>query len=71
MGSITIETEADSRLPVRNYVRFLETKEDLRELFEERVRDAIADAERSIPGLRIDVVVRMALESEGDTDGKT
>lgn len=71
MGSITIETEADSRLPVRNYVRFLEIKEDLRELFEEKVRDAIADAERSIPGLRIDVVVKMALENDGGADGKS
>lgn len=63
MGSIQEETVNKQHLNVEEYVKYLKTKENMREFLDKAgVEDFIQDAEKSIDGMTVDVIVKYSVE---------
>lgn len=63
MGSIQEETVNKQHLNVEEYVKYLKTKENMREFLDKvGVEDFIQDAEKSIDGMTVDVIVKYSVE---------
>lgn len=63
MGSIQEETVNKQHLNVEEYVKYLKTKENMREFLDKAgVEDFIQNAEKSIDGMTVDVIVKYSVE---------
>lgn len=62
MSSISIETNNESRLRVEEYVRYIRIKDQVQQVLDtEEIRGMLRDAEESINGLTIDIVIKFSV----------
>ncbi|HLB71995.1 MAG: hypothetical protein OIN88_05590 [Candidatus Methanoperedens sp.] len=62
MSSISIETNNESRLRVEEYVRYIRIKDQVQQVLDtEETRGMLRDAEESINGLTIDIVIKFSV----------
>ena len=62
MSSISIETNNESRLRVEEYVRYIRIKDQVQQVLDtEEIRGMLLDAEESINGLTIDIVIKFSV----------
>ena len=65
MGSIQEESHNEEHLNVEEYVKYLKTKENIREFLDKAgVEDFLQGAEKSIGGLTVDVIVKYSVETK-------
>lgn len=65
MSTISFETINESSLTVDEYVRFLKIIEDLKGMLKKaKIEDVLRESEESIPGLRIDIILRSVVEKK-------
>ncbi len=63
MSSISIETINENQLTVQEYVRFSGIKQQVEKLLEDKnIRAALAEHERNIRGLSIDLTIKYTIE---------
>ena len=63
MGSIQEETVNEQHLNVEEYVKYLKTKENIMEFLDKAgVESFLQEAEKSIGGLTVDVIVKYSVE---------
>ncbi len=61
MSSISTEAENENQLTVEEYVRYVKLKENLKQALDKNIKDILHEAEESIDGLTIDVVVKYSV----------
>lgn len=61
MSSISTEAENENQLTVEEYVRYVKLKENLRQALDKNIMDMLREAEESIDGLTVDVVVKYSV----------
>lgn len=61
MSSISTQTENENQLTVEEYVRYVMLKENLRQALDKNIKDMLREAEESIDGLTVDVVVKYSV----------
>lgn len=64
MSSISTEAENENQLTVEEYVRYVKLKENLRQALDKNIKDMLREAEESIDGLRVDVVVKYSVNKK-------
>ena len=65
MSSISIESNNENQLTVDEYVRLKKVQERIRNIFEkEDINETLQDAERSIEGLSIDLIIKYAVSKK-------
>jgi len=70
MSTISLETINESSLTVDEYVRFLRIVESLRGMLEKAgIEDFLRESEESLPGLRIDIILRSVIEKKSNISG--
>ena len=68
MSSISIESNNENELTVDEYVRLKKNQEIVRNILEkENIYETLQDAERSIEGLSIDIIVKYAVSKKRQT----
>jgi len=61
MSSISTESENENQLTVEEYVRYVKLKENLNQALDKNIKDMLREAEESIDGLTVDVVVKYSV----------
>lgn len=61
MSSISTEAENENQLTVEEYVRYVKLKENLSRVLDKNIMDMLREAEESIDGLTVDVVVKYSV----------
>ncbi len=61
MSSISTEAENENQLTVEEYVRYVKLKENLGQVLDKNIMDMLREAEESIDGLTVDVVVKYSV----------
>jgi len=61
MSSISTQTENENQLTVEEYVRYVKLKENLNQALDKNIKDMLREAEESIDGLTVDVVVKYSV----------
>lgn len=64
MSSISIETSNEKQLTVEEYVRYVRIKENLQQILDSNVREKLREAEESIDGLTVDVIVKCSISKK-------
>ncbi len=62
MSSISIETSNENKFRVEEYVRFVRIRDQIQEILNNTgIKETMSEAEGSIKGLTIDVIVKISL----------
>jgi hypothetical protein len=61
MCSISIETSNENLLTVEEYVRYIKINEKLQHALENNAREIMKEAEESVRGLTVDLVVKYSV----------
>jgi len=62
MSSISIETSNENKFRVEEYVRFVRIRDRIQEILNNTsIKETMSEAEGSIRGLTIDVIVKISL----------
>jgi len=62
MSSISIETSNENKFRVEEYVRFVRIRDHIQEILNNTsIKETMSEAEGSINGLTIDVIVKISL----------
>jgi hypothetical protein len=62
MSSISIETSNENKFRVEEYVRFVRIRDSIQEILNNTsIKETMSEAEGSINGLTIDVIVKISL----------
>ena len=62
MSSISIETSNENKFRVEEYVRFVRIRDSIQEILNNTsIKETMSEAEGSIRGLTIDVIVKISL----------
>ncbi len=62
MSSISIETSNENKFRVEEYVRFVKIRDRIQEILNNTgIKEKMSEAEGSINGLTIDVIVKISL----------
>ena len=65
MSSISIETNNEKQLTVDEYVRYLRVKDQIQHSLENaNITETLCDAEESINGLSIDLIVKFSVNKK-------
>jgi len=61
MSSISIETDNENQLTVEEYVRYIRIKEQIQQILDSNVKEKLREAEESVNGLTIDLIVKCSV----------
>lgn len=62
MSSISIETSNENKFRVEEYIRFVRIRDSIQEILNNTgIKETMSEAEGSINGLTIDVIVKISL----------
>lgn len=65
MSSISIEASNENKLTVEEYVRYIRIKEQIQQILDNaNIKEALRDAEESINGLAVDMVVKYSVKKK-------
>ncbi|MDP2846132.1 MAG: hypothetical protein Q8N79_08710 [Candidatus Methanoperedens sp.] len=65
MSSISTETSDENKLTVEEYVRYIRIKEHIQQIIDNaNLKEALRDAEESINGLAVDMVVKYSVKKK-------
>lgn len=65
MSSISIEASNENKLTVDEYVRYIRIKEQIQHILDNaNIKEALRDAEESINGLAVDMVVKYSVKKK-------
>ncbi|MFA4935604.1 MAG: hypothetical protein WC568_07185 [Candidatus Methanoperedens sp.] len=65
MSSISIEASNENKLTVEEYVRYIRIKEQIQQILDNaNLKEALRDAEESINGLTVDMVVKYSVKKK-------
>lgn len=65
MSSISIEASNENKLTVEEYVRYVRIKEQIQQILDNaNLKEALRDAEESINGLTVDMVVKYSVKKK-------
>jgi hypothetical protein len=65
MSSISTETNNENQLTVEEYVRYIRIKEQIQQIIDNaKLKEALLDAEDSLNGLVIDLIVRYSVQKK-------
>ncbi len=65
MSSISIEASNENKLTVEEYVRYIRIKEQIQQILDNaNIKEALHDAEESINGLAVDMVVKYSVKKK-------
>lgn len=65
MSSISIEASNENKLTVEEYVRYIRIKEQIQQILDNaNIKEALCDAEESINGLTVDMVVKYSVKKK-------
>ncbi len=62
MSAISIETSNENKLRVEEYVRYVQIKDKIQQILENaNIKGTLLDAEESINGLTIDIIIKFSV----------
>ncbi|MCZ7382348.1 MAG: hypothetical protein O8C64_12360 [Candidatus Methanoperedens sp.] len=65
MSSISTETSNENQLTVEEYVRYIRIKEQIQLILDNaNIKEALLDAEESINGLAVDLIVKYSIKKK-------
>jgi hypothetical protein len=65
MSSISIETNNEKQLTVDEYVRYLRIRDQIQHTLDNtNIKETLEDAEKSINGLSIDLIVKFSVDKK-------
>lgn len=65
MSSISTETNNENQLTVEEYVRYIRIKEQIQQIIDNaKLKEALQDAEDSLNGLVIDMIVKYSVQKK-------
>lgn len=65
MSSISTETSNENQLTVEEYVRYIRIKEQIQQIVDNaNLKEALQDAEDSLNGLVIDMIVKYSVQKK-------
>ncbi len=65
MSSISTETNNENQLTVEEYVRYIRIKEQIQQILDNaNMKEALRDAEDSINGLTVDLIIKYSIQKK-------